>query len=366
MIKYTGLLKPLVFTLGCSLIVGCSEPEKEKKEDPIRPVRTEVISPSTTGQERNFAGVSQAGVNSKLSFRVSGLIESIPVQVGEKVEQGQLVASLNSRDIELESQQAEAGLQQAKAEARNAAARYKRVRSLYESESASRNELDSARAASEAAQASVVQTNKQLELAQQKLSYTKLTSPVTGCSVSAVQADINETVNAGQTIVVVTCGENLEVEVSVPETLISQINSGDKVKVRFNALPGRTFIAVVSEVGIDVTGSTVYPVTVQLDEVAAELRAGMAADVTFNFKDQSGQPRIYVPSHALLADGDGKFVYLYEAIDGSVGKVVRRQVEIGEFSISGVHVLSGIAEGDRIITAGINHLTDGRKVKLMR
>ena len=350
--------------LASIILLGCSEPEVVKKEEPVRPVRTEIISKSASGQDRNFAGVSQAGVNSKLSFRVSGLIESVPVTVGEKVKQGQLVASLNSRDIELEMQQAEAGLVQARAEARNAAARYKRVRSLYESESASRNDLDSARASTVAAQASVVQANKKVELAKQKLSYTQLKSPVTGCSVSAVEVDINETVNAGQPIVVVTCGENLEVEVSVPETLISQINSGDHVTVRFNALLGKDFEAVVSEVGIDATGST-YPVTVQMKESTSQLRAGMAADVTFTFQDHSGEPRIYIPSHALLADGAGKFVFIFVPTKGSEGEVLRREVEIGEFSPAGVHVVSGIEEGERIITAGINHLQAGRKVKLM-
>ena len=131
----------------------------------IRPVRYEAVF--TTGSERirSFSGVAEASMESRLSFKVSGTVRRVDVEVGDEVTRGQLLIELDPEDYDLQVQEAQASLTRSEAEARNAEADYDRVRALYENRNASRNDLDAARAGSESAQAQVKSAQKRLELA---------------------------------------------------------------------------------------------------------------------------------------------------------------------------------------------------------
>ncbi|MFQ5627375.1 MAG: efflux RND transporter periplasmic adaptor subunit, partial [bacterium] len=138
---------------------------------------------------------------------------------------------------------------------------------MYENRNASRNDLDAARAASGSADAQVAAAEKQLELARRQLSYTKLTAPVAG-AIATVDIEPNENTQAGQTIAQLTAGSKLEVEVAMPEILISNVREGDPVVVTFDALPGITRNARITEVGVASMGiATAFPVTVLVDDV---------------------------------------------------------------------------------------------------
>jgi RND family efflux transporter MFP subunit len=184
--------------------------------------------------------------------------------VGDVVRKGQIIAALDPKDNEIEKQEAEASLARAQAEARNAAANYDRVRQLYENQNASRNDLDAARASAESAEATVRSERTKLDQARLTLSYTRLHAPVTG-SIASVEVETNENVQKGQTVALLHSGSSIEVEVAIPESLISEIRKGSPVTVAFDALPGKEFSGTVTEVGVAaVQFATTYPVTVRL------------------------------------------------------------------------------------------------------
>jgi RND family efflux transporter MFP subunit len=346
-----------------ALSLGSCAEETAEEGPVIRPVRVLQVFASGGARTRMFSGVAQAGVESKLSFKVGGTIQRKTARVGQTVRRGQLIAELDPGDYQLRVEDAEAALTRARAEERNAEASYERVRGLYENRNASKQDLDAARAGYESAAAAVESGLKQLELAKRQLAYTRLSAPIDG-SVASVNVELNENVSAGQTIALLTSESDLEVEVAVPGVLISDIREGDAVRVRFDALPGREFSATVTEVGVAATGmGTTFPVIVTLDKPDTSVRSGMAAEVFFDFASDTETARFLIPSVAVGEDTRGRFVFVVEPADEpGLATVRRRAVTIGSIVNEGIEVSHGLEDGEFVVTAGVTKITDGQTV----
>lgn len=354
-----------VILLGMILFTFCGK-KAEQEEIIIRPVRYMQVYATGGDRVRTFVGVAQAGVESRLSFRVPGTVQKVPVRVGDNVRKGQLIAELDRSDYQLQVQQADAALSQAKAQARNAAANYERVMRMWEANTGSRSDLDGARAANESAKAGVQAAEKQFELAKSQLSYARLTAPVSG-AIASVNVEVNENVAAGQPMVMLTSGSDIEVKLSIPEILIAQMKEGSKVKVRFDAIPDKEYTATVVEVGVASTGvGTTFPVTVRLDQKDDEIRPGMAASVACRFESKDERERFLVPSHAVIEDRQGRFVYVVEPIpeESGYGKIFRKPVTVGELVAENLEIFEGLIDGDLVVTAGMSRINEGMKVKM--
>jgi RND family efflux transporter MFP subunit len=359
----------VLWLAAAALLLGaCQEPPPV--ETVLRPVRYERVSTSQEARTRTFAGVARASVESNLSFRVPGTVERVAVSVGQQVRRGDTLAIMDPTDYELKVQEALAGLAQATAASRNAEADYERVRGLYENNNASRRELDGARANSESSRAQVQAAEKRLEQARQQVAYTRLKAPIDGL-VAAVNVEVNENVNAGQKVVLLTAGSETEVEVALPESVISGVELGQDVEVRFDALPGRVFDASVTEAGVASVGTaTTFPVTVKLARSEADIRSGMAAEVSFRFSTAATQGRMLVSPVAVGEDRDGRFVFVLDTSAGSsedgaaTGVVQRRAVTVGELTGEGLEILSGLENGELVVTAGVRRLSDGERVEV--
>lgn len=344
------------------LLIACGG--DEEPEAVLRPVRYEQVFSTGGSRTRTFSGTAQAALESSLSFKVPGTIERLPVQVGDSVQRRQLIAALDDQDYRVQVQEAEAALARARAQERNSEANYERVRLLYENNTASKSDLDAARANFESAAATVEASDQRLQLARLQLSYTRLTAPVAG-AVASVDVDVNENVNPGQPIVMLTSGARHKVEVGIPEVLIGQIRAGDPVTVTFDALPERSFAALVTEVGVAATGmGTTFPVTVLLNQADSDIRSGMAAEVAFRFESSDQRERFIVPAYAVGEDRAGRFVYVVEPTQEGKGVVRRRAVESGEITAEGIEIFEGLSDGDLLVTAGVSRIQDGLAVRL--
>ena len=358
-------LLPLFFVLLIFWVnfSSCGGGEEQVTET-LRPVRYVEVYSTGGSRVRTFSGVARSGVESNLSFKVQGTVRSIPVKVGVQARSGQLIARLDPEDYQLKVQQAEASLSQATAQEQKAKADLERVRALWENQNASKSELDAARATSESASASAQSSRKALELARLQLSYTRLKAPAAG-SIASVDVEVNENVQAGQRIVMLIAGSQIEVEVGIPEILISQIKTGSGVTVTFDALPNTTNSATVTEVGVAATGfATTFPVTVRLNNADSDVRSGMAAEVAFQFQSNDPRERIIVPAVAVGEDRSGRFVFIVEPASGDTAVVKRVTVQIGELLADGLEVFGGVTDGDLVVTAGVSKIQDGQKVKL--
>lgn len=359
-----------IITIPLLLLSGCNNGD-EQEQASARPVQYTVVQNSATHLLRTFSGKVEAGYEATLSFKVAGTLAERPKNVGDAVEKGELLASLDNRDYQIAVQQAKAALDLAQAQYRNAQADYERTKSLYENRNASKNDLDAARAGEESHYAQVESAQAQLDAANLQLSYTEIYSP-DHCQIAALYFEQNENVGTGQPIVRVNCGDCPQVTVSVPETLINQIKPDDKVSVRAQALLNQSFPAMVKEVGV-ATGvrSATYPVRVVLTENCGEqmLRSGMAADVEFNFNlPQNETNAIIVPPVAVGEDRNGTFVFVLTQDEKhpDFWRAQRRTVIVGDMTRLGLIINEGLAPGEYIATAGVKQLSDGALVTLLK
>jgi RND family efflux transporter MFP subunit len=348
----------LLTTLGTA---SCGQ-EAEVAEERLRPVRWMEVLSSGGERERTFSGVARAGLQTQLSFSVAGTVSQVTVQVGDSLRAGQSVASLDPSDYQLQVADAEAAFGRAEAESRNASSNYERIQRLYENGNASLSQLEGARTGSEAAAAAVESARSRLDLARSRVADTRLSAPVDGV-VESVVVEANENVRAGQTVAVLASGARAEVEVGIPEALITGISVGQAVTVGIDALAGASFPARVVEVGVRTDARlNTFPVTVQLQDEANQIRAGMAADVSFNFGSVDGAPQIIVPLAAVGADTEGRFVFVLEDQGGGSAVVHRTGVTVGEPRQEGLEILGGLEDGQRIVTAGVSRISDGQRV----
>jgi len=209
---------------------------------------------------------------------------------------------MDPTDYALQLQNAQADAAQARAQERNAKATYERTQALYENQNASRQDLDADRTAYDSAKAGLESANQQIRLRQRQLGYTHLKAPEPG-TIATVDIEVNEYVQAGTLVATLLAGDQIEVSVSVPASIIRSVVRGAEAKARFNSLGGKTFKGTVTEVGVSsVGGATTFPVTVRLTEGQDQVRAGMAADVTFVFAYEGNGPKFALPVSAVGED----------------------------------------------------------------
>ncbi len=365
-IFYKGYLFLFCF-VSLFLFVNCAKEEQIQSEPVVRPVRTLTVFSKGSSRIRTFSGTSRAGLESKLSFKVGGTVQKLPAKVGDKVKKGAMIAQLDAQDYDVQVQASEAQLSQAKAQLRNAEANYNRIMQLYENNNAALTSLDSARTAAESAKAQVHLVSKQLQGARLKVSYTRLAAPVSG-TIALVNAEVNENIPAGHTVVVLTSGKNPEVEIAIPEVFISLIETGMQVDVTFDSIPGQVFKAVITEVGVSVSSrSSTYPVFVRLFKTSEAIRPGMATEVSIHFKSPEDQKDIFlVPLAAVGKDQKGRFVFIAKSSKEQNGyaTATRTAITIGDLTENGIKIMEGLSDGDHVITAGVSKIYNSQKVKL--
>jgi multidrug efflux system membrane fusion protein len=332
-------------------------------EEPIRPVRYMKVTTGGSGSVREFTGTAKTGTESKLSFRVGGTIKKFNIKVGDVIKKGDVIAEIDETDFIIKVNEAEAGLRQAESQALNSKNNYDRVKTLYETNSISKSELDGSRAEYESAKANVEGIRSNLEYVKAQLRYTRLIAPVNG-SIAVCNSEVNENVQTGETIAILIVGSDMEIELGIPENVINKIKSGMNVNISFPSIDN-TFSGVVSEVSpaIDVNSST-YPVNVKILNPTSEVKSGMAANVSFKFEGNSSQEFLIVPIAAVGEDSDGHFVFLVEPADGNIATIKKLHIQIGELTLDGFEVTSGLSINQKVATAGLQSLLDGQKVRI--
>jgi multidrug efflux system membrane fusion protein len=353
-----------VALLAGLLAIGACGNDYAPAEEQLRPVRYIAVSDASAFRDRSFSGTSKSSRESRLSFKVSGTVTSIPVQIGERLNAGDLIAEINSDSYVLQVQQAQASLVEAQANDRKAGADYQRAKGLYANDNASLNDLDAARAQAESSGAMVASAGKALEIARLNLSYTKLTAD-TECSIASLDIEVNENAQAGQQVAAVSCGDTYEITMNLPESLIGLVDNSTPVRISFSSLPNRQFNGEITEISVSsASGSAGFPVVVRIVESDPALRSGLTANVIFQFDSAAASGAgVVIPVNAVINDSDGTFVFIASPT-GSLGEatVTRRPVEVGELSQFGIEVVDGISVGDLVITAGISVIREGQRV----
>jgi RND family efflux transporter MFP subunit len=350
------------------LASGCGTEQATDSSATVRTVQTAPVQSLAQTSGRSFTGTLRAPLETNLSFRVGGKVTEVYVDVGSTVEEGELLARLDAEDYRLQMESARASYRQAKAAAENAKAELRRVKALYANDNASLSAYDRARTQYETATNQAEAAERQLDLARKRLGYTRLTAPASG-TIADKRIEEGENVDVGQPVVRLAAGDRLEVQVQVPENLITQIEVGQPASVTATALRGAPVPATITEVASAPAGRRpTYPVVVTLDDSVPALRSGMTASVQFDLGSNEG---LVVPAEAVGEDPDGRFAYVVDrdAAPDSVaadGRIARRSVTTGDLTPGGLVVTSGLQPGDQVVTAGLSALRDGDPVRISR
>ena len=356
------LFVPLLMVNGCG--------KKKEPEEVIRSIKWTKVAETTVKQIRMISGTTKPVDQTALSFAVGGTVEKVEVKLGEEVKKGEILAELDRQPFVLAVKDAEAGLAKAQAIVVERRANYERYVALYESNNASKAELDEARASFDSAKSQVNAAQAQLGLARHDLRKTKLRSPFNG-TISVKEIEPYMEVPVGKAVFGLDGEESgYEVSAAVPDSLLINLSVGDQADVIFPTLDNRRVRGVITELGSRSRTASTYPVTVQLQEQYDDFRSGMSVDVAFEFMPESetGEPLVTglaVPLSAFLV-GEGKtsFLFIYDKESSTVKKTQVKTLALRE---NDVLVKPGaLKAGDIIATAGVQFLTDGQKVNLMK
>jgi RND family efflux transporter MFP subunit len=331
--------------------LGCASEEPEP--DPIRPVLSMVVADVEGFRGRRFAGKARAVNESNLAFEVSGKLVERPIDVGDEVEQGQVLARLDPRDFK-------AALKSAEAELKRDAVNLERGKAMLAEDVISQVQFDRLEARTEISEANV-------ELAAKALADSTLLAPFPG-KVAAIYVENFENVKAKELILRLLDMSQVEVVVQIPESLIGSASYVQDLQVRFDPFPDVAIPATVAEIGSEASETTrTYPLTlVMTPPQGVEILAGMAAEATgrADLPEDASKTGFEVPVAAVFADdasqSDQSYVWI---VDEASSSVKRRPVEMVSFGERGVFV-RGLAAGNRIVTAGVHSLREGQAVRI--
>lgn len=324
----------------------------------IRPVRAIVLTANNVDINAEFSGEVRARVESRLGFRVPGKITARKVDPGTLVKKGQVLMQLDPEDLRLSQAQARATLAAAETTRDLAKAELKRYQELRVKNFVSQAVLDEKLASFRAAQANVDAAQAGYFGQSNQAGYATLVADTDGV-VTAVDADVGQVVSPGTPVVRVAKAGEKEIVIGLPEDKVDTLRKVEDVTVRMWANPDKVIPGKVREVSPVADAATrTYAVKVSIPDSATEVKLGMTALVQFS--STTPVPLIRVPLTALFHEKSTTSVWV---VDGSSVKLV--PVQVGGTAGNEVVLAGGVTPGQTVVTAGVNLLKQGQKVKIL-
>lgn len=352
-------MKPFLTVLTVVfLLAGCGRDTSPPPAD-IRSVRAEQVAPARTNSAGRYAGEIRARHETALAFRVAGRIVARQVEVGTLVKAGQAIATLDPQDYALAVRAAQAQLGAAEAEAKLAQQDLQRFAALREQNFISQAELDRRRTAAEAAQARASQLRAEAARQGNQEAYTRLVAPHAGV-VTAIAAEPGQVVAAGQTVAQLARTGELEARIDVPENDLDALRTATSLNVRLWSQPDAVYPARLRELSPMADPVTrTYSARVSLLQPDGAVKLGMTATVDAS---RDAAPMLSVAQTALFRVNGQPQVWV---VDRQTLKVAARSVQLGTLDGDRATIVSGLAAGEWVVTAGVHKLAPGQVVRLV-
>ena len=352
--------KTAVFVaLGALLLLSACKRADEVAAPEIRPVRVTTIESRATNGVVSLTGTVQAQTEINLAFRIDGRLIDRSVDIGDTVKPGQLIARLDSQNEETSVLSARAQLAAARAQLVEARNNHARMRDLVAESAVSRATFDQAVAMLKTAESQVDSVQAQLTLALNRLSYTRLVSEVAGV-VTARGPEPGDVVSAGRMIVQVAREGARDAVFGVPAQLKDIAPKNPEIRVVLTSDPSISAIGRVREVSPRadaVTGT--FAVRVRLIDPPAAMRLGSTVTGSVNLDATNA---IEIPASALMRSDGTAAVWV---VDAQAMTVSLRRVEVQSQDTVSVRIGAGLKAGDLVVTAGVQALHPGQKVRLL-
>jgi RND family efflux transporter MFP subunit len=342
----------LTLSLSLPLLVACSK-SAPPEPDVIRPVKAIQVGKDTGMHGRNFPGRARATQEVNLAFDVAGTLIERPVNIGDEVKTGDLIARLNPKDFQANVKSSQARLRTSK---RN----FDRAKELLTKKFISQAEYDRL-------ESRVDIDESDLAVAQKALADSVILAPFDG-RISRLDVENYEAVQAKYVVARLLDSTKIEMVINLPENLITQVNSVEEIKVTFDSYPDNEFVATIKEVSNEASSTTrTYPVTLILPQPEdVDILPGMAGKAWATKRDlgEGGPNDLMVPVAAVFTPETEAQSYVW-VIDQSSGLVSMAAIDTGRITIRGIEVTGGLTVGQWIATAGVRSLKEGQQVSIL-
>lgn len=322
------------------------------------------VNPTEVDVYYKSSGTIMAKTISDISSRIMGTVTSIEVKEGDRVAEGELLLTIDDRDMVHKVRAAEQGykelskaLEAAKQNKHLLNITYERYKSLYDEKALSKQEMDEIETKKkvadiefERAQSALERGKATFQESQINLDFTRIKSPVSGI-LTEKNVEVGNTAVPGIPLLKVEDNSSFRLEVAVDEKLLKKLQVGMLANVYINAL-NRNVTGQISEM-VPVVDPGTRTFLIKIDLKSEEpLRTGLYAKALIS---NGKREAILVPEDAIVEKGQLDGVYTVD----DEGIVNYRLIRVGASFSGGMEVLSGLKEGDRIIVDGIEKVTDG-------
>ena len=336
-----------MFAVAAVAMVSCGSSQKETQtesqaEEVVVLPKVEVATAVSreVAQEATFTGTVEAMVVKNIAPQQPLRIKEIKVDIGDHVKKGQLLVELDAST-----------LVQTKTQLDNAKVEYERTDKLYQSGGASKSEWEARRM-----QYEVLQTTYD-----NLVENTTLLSPISGI-VTARNYDKGDMYSGAAPVLVVAQIKPVKIMINVSEPLFSKAKRGMPVYITLDAYGDELFEGKISRIYPTINAAThTFQVEVAVANGKERVRPGMFARVTLPYEHKKGVVISDRAVQKLMGSGD-RFVYVYNADDNTVRY---SKVELGRRMGNEYEVLSGVKEGEMVVTTGHMRLTNGCQVELV-
>ncbi len=351
--SYYRLLTGLLLALMAIALAGCNELAAEKVA-PSRPVLVATVHYEAESPERSFVGTIKPRIETDMGFRVPGKVAKRQVEVGQTVDLGQPLATLDEVDLKLQAEQADAEFHAATGVLAQAAAAETRARDLRVKGWTTDAQLDQAKAAADEARARLNRAERSVELTKNSLSYATLVADTRGV-VTATLIDAGQVVASGQTAIRVARFAEKEAVVAIPETLLGRAKDG-VASVTLWSEPNKKYAAKLREIAPAADAATrTYLAKFSLPDAGENVSLGMTATLTATTRVAR------LPLSALYSQGGDPSLYIVD----SNGDVTLKPVAVKSYESNNVVISGGVDEGAKVVALGVQKLDPAQKVRVV-
>jgi len=355
------------------LISGCSPQMPTSVAESAITVNVETADSRDIYGSISYNGRLKASREVQVLPQTSARIISINVSEGQEVGTGQTLMTLDSSSLQASLKKAEAQVASAKANQVNnqikleaAGKSYERTKALYDAKATTQVELENAKDAydllnSGSVEAAVSEAEAALLEVQKQIGYTSITAPVSG-TIGRIDASVGDYVNTTNTVAVISDPQELKIEIMVGESDISIMKLNAKVDVYVKSVNQDPLSGTISSIAsVLAANSSMYPVTITLDNVDGEAKSGDAKSGMYaevSIAASGVQSALCIPLSSIIPDNGVNVVYSVTEGNGEM-RAARVEVKTGINDGDYVQILSGLKAGDKVVTLGNTLISDG-------
>jgi RND family efflux transporter MFP subunit len=315
------------------------------------PVRTAPAESAQITDAVRAVGVLAPRDELRLSFKVGGVIETLAVEAGDRVQAGQILAVLKRAEVDAAVAQASEGVEKARRD-------LERARQLRADEVATQEQVEDLTTAYNVARSS-------LQAAQFNARFARIEAPTDGVVLQRL-ARASELVQGGQPVLVLgSTTSGWIVRVGLADRDAVRVNLGDAASVSFDAFPDRQFDGRVTRIGSSADPYTgTFDVEIDVAPGGARFARGLVAKVAIALQGAADGPAQTLMPVTALVEASGRAATIY-VLDATAGVARRRQVTVGPIVGDRIVVVAGLDAGEQVVTDGAAWLTDGRAVRVV-